>query len=187
MKSNTGFTLIELVVTMLVAVIVLTLGVPSFQATINNNRLTAGANELVGALHLARSEAIKRNVRVTLCKSANGTGCTAVGGYEQGWIVFVDPNSNATVDAGELVIRSYGPLAGGMTMLGGASVANYVSYVSAGMAQLVDGTPLNATPANTTLTLCKAGFADSARQLVLGVGGRSQVSTQVPATNAGCS
>ena len=107
MKSNAGFTLIELIVTVAIAAIVLTLGVPSFQEIINNNRLTAGANELVGALHLARSEAVKRNVRVTLCKSADGAVCTTSGGYQQGWIVFVDPNSNGTVDAGEPVIRSY--------------------------------------------------------------------------------
>ena len=68
--------MIELIVTMVVAAIVLTLGVPSFRELINNNRLTSGANEFVTALNLARSEAIKRSVRVTVCKSADGTTCT---------------------------------------------------------------------------------------------------------------
>jgi len=169
-----------------IAAIVLTLGVPSFRETINNNRLTAGANELVAALHLARSEAVKRNVRVTLCKSADGATCTSSGGYEQGWIVFVDRNSNGAVNAGEEIIRSYGALPGGMTLIGGSDVSNVISYVSAGVALQLDGTPLTATPANTTWTLCKPGHATSARQLVLGVGGRMQVDKVEPAS-AACS
>ena len=185
MKSNAGFTLIELIITMVIAALVLTLGIPSFRETINNNRLTAGANELVSALHLARSEAVKRNVRVTLCKSADGATCTTSGGYEQGWIVFVDRNSNGAVNAGEEIIRSYSALPGGMTLLGGTDVSNVISYVSAGVAQQLNGAML--TAGNTTWTLCKPGYATSARQLVLGVGGRMQVSTQQPASAAGCS
>lgn len=187
MKSNAGFTLIELIITVAVAAIVLTLGVPSFREIISNNRLTAGANEMVAALHLARSEAVKRNVRVTLCKSADGATCAASGGYEQGWIVFVDRNSNGAVNAGEEVIRSYGALPGGMTLLGGANVGNVISYVAAGVAQQLNGTLLSATSADTTLTLCKPGYTTSARQLVIGVGGRMQVTKLQPASAAGCS
>lgn len=179
--------MIELIVTMVVAAIVLTLGVPSFRELINNNRLTSGANEFVTALNLARSEAIKRSVRVTVCKSADGTTCTTGGGYQQGWIVFVDPNGNATVDAGEPVIRAYGALSGGLTLLGGTDVANSISYVAAGVAQRTGGIPLSANPADTTLTLCKTGYTTSARQLVLSVGGRVQVAKKEPASSAGCS
>ena len=149
--------------------------------------MTYGANEFVGALNLARSEAIKRSVRVTVCKSADGATCTTGGGYQQGWIVFNDPNSNATVDAGEQVIRAYGALSGGLTLIGGTDVANTVSYVSAGVARRIDGTPLSATSANTTLSLCKSGYATSARQLVVTVGGRVQVEKKEPASSAGCS
>lgn len=187
MKSNAGFTLIELVVTLAVAAIVLMIGVPSFQETINNSRLTSGANEFVAALNLARSEAIKRNIRVTVCKSSDGANCAGGLGYEQGWIVFVDRNSNAAVNAGEPILRTYGSLPGGMTLNGGSAVVNYLSYVAAGVAQRIDGTPLSATPAETTLTLCKPGHATSARQLVLGVGGRVRVDRKEPASSAGCS
>ena len=64
MNANNGFTLIELMVTVAVLAIVLSLGVPSYRALIINNRLTAQANALVASINLARSEAIKRGVRV---------------------------------------------------------------------------------------------------------------------------
>lgn len=184
--KQSGFTLIELMITLAIAVILLMIGVPSFQETIRQNRLTAYANEFVGALNLARSEAIKRSVRITVCKSADGVSCTTSGGYQQGWIVFNDPNSNATVDApGEQVIRAYGGLSEGFTLIGNVSVANYVSFVPAGVSQLsiIDGSGFQAG----TLTLCKSGYATSARQLVLSRGGHVKVDKKEPASTAGCS
>jgi type IV fimbrial biogenesis protein FimT len=182
MRNDAGFTLMELVITVVVAAIVLTIGVPSFREVINNNRLTSGANELVTALNLARSEAIKRSVRVTVCKSADGVTCSTGGGYQQGWIVFADPNGNAAVDAGEPVIRASGSLSGGLTLTGNVNVANYVSFVPAGISQLSipDGGGFQAG----TLTLCKSGYTTSSRQVMLSRGGRVQVQRNEPA--AGC-
>jgi type IV fimbrial biogenesis protein FimT len=136
----------------------------------------------VTAFNLARSEAVKRSVRVTVCKSADGATCAAGGDYEQGWIVFNDPNSNAAVDPpNEQVIRAYGPLSEGLTLTGNGNVVNYVSFVPAGVSQLINGGFQNGT-----LTLCKAGYATSARQLVLGRGGRVRVERVEPAAAAGC-
>ncbi|MGB5065269.1 MAG: GspH/FimT family pseudopilin, partial [Candidatus Competibacter sp.] len=73
MNRKSGFTLIELMITVALAAIVLTLGVPAFQETIRNNRLATTVNDFISSLNLTRSEAIKRGTRVTLCKSANGT------------------------------------------------------------------------------------------------------------------
>jgi type IV fimbrial biogenesis protein FimT len=166
MKRNTGFTLIELMVTLALAAIVLTLAVPSFQEIIRDNRLATQTNDFISALNLARSEAIKRGVRVTLCQSADSVSCTNTGRYEQGWIVFVDPNNNATVDAGEQLIRSAGaiPASTGITLMGNGNVANYVSYTSDGMSKRVDG----AFQAGT-LTVCKSPVA---RQIIINATGR---------------
>lgn len=79
-----GFTLIELVITVSIAAIVLAAAIPSFREIIQNNRITAQANELVTAFNLARSEAIKRGVRARACASTNGTGCAMGGGWQQG-------------------------------------------------------------------------------------------------------
>lgn len=73
-----GFTLIELLVTLAVLVIVTTVAVPSFRNLAESNRMTGLANEMVAAVNLARSEAVKRGAPVSVC---------AAGGWEDGWSV----------------------------------------------------------------------------------------------------
>jgi type IV fimbrial biogenesis protein FimT len=85
-----GFTLVELMVTLFIASILLAVGVPSFNRMMITSRVTAQSNELVAALNFARSEAIKRNVSMTLCRAAaaNSDGCTSpTTGDWQFWIV----------------------------------------------------------------------------------------------------
>ena len=64
-------------ITLAIAVILLTIGVPSFNTAIKNNRLTTATNDLVAVLNLARSEAVTRGLRVTVCKSADQATCTS--------------------------------------------------------------------------------------------------------------
>ncbi len=66
-RFRAGFTLVELMVTIFVAAILLAIAVPSFQHITVSSRLTTTANSLVGALNLARMEAIKRNADVQFC------------------------------------------------------------------------------------------------------------------------
>ena len=100
-----GLTLIELMITVALLVIVLAIGVPSFQGAINSSRLTAAANELSAAVQLARAEAIKRNRSVVLCRSATLAACAADDTWP-GWLVFADGNGNGAVDAGEEIIKT---------------------------------------------------------------------------------
>ena len=72
-----GFTLLELMITVAVLAILLSLGVPSFAETIRNNRVAAQTNELVTALSLARSEASKRGMPVSVCAGAAACGGAA--------------------------------------------------------------------------------------------------------------
>jgi type IV fimbrial biogenesis protein FimT len=83
-----GFTLLELLTALTVAGIVLAVGVPSYQNIVRNNRAAANANELVAALTIARSEAVRRGDRVSICRSTDGATCGA--DWADGWIVFVD-------------------------------------------------------------------------------------------------
>ncbi len=89
-RATGGFTLVELMVVIAVAAIVLTLGVPSFYTLIQNNRATTQVNELMMALSLARSEAVRRGVSVSLCPSQDQSTCTGGTDWRVGWIVFVD-------------------------------------------------------------------------------------------------
>lgn len=100
-----GFTLIELMVTMAIGAILLTQAVPSFNAMIANNRITSQINELVTVINLGRSEAIKNNGRVILCRSNNATSNNpSCGGtantWTTGWLLFVSGDNNNTFEAG---------------------------------------------------------------------------------------
>lgn len=86
LKQVQGFTLIELMLTISVAAVLLTVGVPSFQEFIASNRLTSEVNGLSAFIQLARSEAIKSGRRVTLCASSDGTSCATTGYWEQGYL-----------------------------------------------------------------------------------------------------
>lgn len=95
-STQAGFTLIELMVTLAVLAILITVAVPSFTDMINNNRSVALSEALTNALNFTRSEAVKRGARVSICASDNGTGCTAVNTWSSGWIVFVDTAASDT-------------------------------------------------------------------------------------------
>lgn len=96
-----GFTLIELMVTLAVLAIIVGIAMPAFRGLMNANRLTAQANELIGAMQLARTEAIKRNARVSFCGSSDGTTCVQDSGAWSQWLVMVDAD-NSIVQVGQV-------------------------------------------------------------------------------------
>lgn len=130
-----GFTLIELLVTLAVAGVLLVIGVPGFKEFIDANTLSASVNGFTADLLLTRSEAIKRNHRVTLCASANGTSCATRGGWEQGRLIYADANQNGALDSGETIIQVMPALGGGLTLRGSDSnCARAIAYGSSGHA-----------------------------------------------------
>lgn len=105
MSAPLGFTLIELMVTIALLSILLTLGVPSFNSLIRNMNLTTQANQFVASVQLARSEAVRRNCYVLLSAQAGNLALH----WEGGWQVWSDNNGNGSLDTGEL-IRQFGSL-----------------------------------------------------------------------------
>ncbi len=104
-KQQQGFTLIELFITMLVALVLVGIGIPSFSSALKNSRLSKSTNDLITSLHRARSEALKRGRHVRMC--ADSGNCDN-SNWENGWIVFVDKNENGTKDADEDLIIEQG-------------------------------------------------------------------------------
>jgi type IV fimbrial biogenesis protein FimT len=156
-----GFTVVELMIALAVAGVLISFAVPSFNASIQNNRMATQINELHASLSLARSEAIKRNNNTTVCRSSNGTGCT--GNWGDGWVVFVDNDFNGAVDAGEEILRVHGALKGENSL---SFSQTRVIYASSGIAR---------AGSNGTFTLCDSRGATSARGLVVGVSGRPRM------------
>ena len=89
-KFNQGFTLVELMVTLAVAAIILAIAAPSFSQMIRDHRLITTANDFMGTMQLARSEAIRRGVQVTMLPVTNGD-------WSSGWNVFTDWDSDESI------------------------------------------------------------------------------------------
>jgi type IV fimbrial biogenesis protein FimT len=179
-----GFTLVELLVTLSVLAVLLAIAVPSFQGTITSSQLTSRTNELVSALNLARSEAIRRGARVTLCKSSSGTACIDTGNWEQGWIAFVDTTrsgTSASVDSGETVLLVQQAVSGTTVIKGSTNLVNYVSFGADGRPRTLAGTFTSGT-----LRACSTSAAltnsNRARDVELSTVGR--LSTSTPTTVA---
>lgn len=138
-KSSTGYTLLELMITLTVAGILMGVAVPSFTSVIDSNRLTTYANDLVTSLNFARSEAIKRNLRVSLCKSTTGSSCATSNNWAQGWIIFTDRNNNGTYESSNTLLRVQANKPNTTTMVGEATIADHISYKATGQSQLSSG------------------------------------------------
>ncbi len=130
--NRQGFTVIELIVSLSISAIILTMGVPGFQTIVQNNRMTTDLNHLVTDLHLARIEAIKRGDDVTICiRNSESTDCNNTNAWEQGWIIFSDPNRNGVVDTDEEIIRVNPELNPSITLM---YRKNRVTFTSQGFA-----------------------------------------------------
>jgi type IV fimbrial biogenesis protein FimT len=91
-----GFTLVEMMITLLIVAAVLVIGVPSFSTLIKNNRMLSLVYELRAALNDARSEALAQRTFVTFCSSNDGASCS--GTWKDGFIAFRDTDGNGKVD-----------------------------------------------------------------------------------------
>ena len=136
MKKNSGYSLLELLITMALVAVVFAIGVPSMTTFIQNDRLVTQINTLVGHPSYARSEAVKRSQQVGVCVSSNATSCTGGTNWENGWIIYVDIDGNGTFDTGEQVLRAHQQLEGTSTLtpatIGTQVIYDYRGFVDAG-------------------------------------------------------
>ncbi len=165
---SAGFTLIELMLVVALVAIIQSMAAPALSGMANSMRLTTAVNSLFSSLLLARSEAIKRNSRAVVCKSATGDTCITTGGWEQGWIVFHDANTNASLDAGEVILSREQALSPALRFTGNGPVLSYVSYTPTGTTSYASG----AFQAGR-LTVCPQSVTRvEARQIVISSSGR---------------
>lgn len=97
----------ELLVVLALASLIIGFGVPNFRDFQRNNRVTVAANDVLGGVISSRSEALRRQITISMCQSATAADEEdATCGAGSDWIVFEDPNANCTVDDGEEWISS---------------------------------------------------------------------------------
>lgn len=145
--------MIELMVTIAIIAILAALAAPSFNSAILSNKLTAFANNFIASAHLARSEAIKRNAVVRICRSADGASCATSGTWQQGWIVFHDVNNNSVVNTDDTVIQ--------------VQQAISSDYRFTGDSYDLAFQPIGAGSTSTTLTLCRAAPSAGSQERII--------------------
>ncbi len=163
-----GFTLSEAAVALVLLALLAGLGVPAYGTFLSYYRLHSEAQLLAWALQFARSEAIKRNTRVNVCKTTDLKTCSHAGGYEAGWLIHADPGVTGQPDDEEPPIRIEPRALDGITIRGNKPIADLVSYTPYGHPRL-----LNGGLQMGTFTLCKPGF--DAVQVVLANTGRIRI------------
>ena len=147
MQKYSGVTLVELMVTLLVAAILGTLAVPQLSSLAMRRRLDAAVSALTSDFSFARSEALKRGHSVTICQSVDGRYCDRdAGSWHGGWIVFDNPtaanpptggSTGAGVPAAASQILRRQQVLAGILFLGNETLGNterYVHYRASGLA-----------------------------------------------------
>jgi type IV fimbrial biogenesis protein FimT len=160
-----AFTLVELVVALAIAALLTAMALPSFRDWLAAYQLANHAKHLAETMTRARTEAVRRNDRVNLCKSPDRRQCADAGGWNAGFVVFVDFDRDGRVGAGEPVLAIEGPAPPGITIVANRPLADYVSYTSLGRARM-----LNGALQMGTFTICRSG--QRALHVVLANSGR---------------
>jgi type IV fimbrial biogenesis protein FimT len=177
-----GFTLIELMFTVVVLAVLLGIGVPNFRDFLRSGRMTSAANDLLTDINLARSESVKRRVSVTLCKSTDGSSCTTDASVAlRRWIVFVDDANAAVVHADD----GDGFVDSGEAVLKDRSITADITPVTTGNRIVFrpNGFPVaDATNGLTRILMCDArksavstGGVSAARGITISATGRPSV------------
>lgn len=171
-----GFTLIELMVTLSVIAILSAIAAPSFMTIIRDNRLATQANELVGSIQYARTEAAKQGVQVTI-RSNSAINSQ----WEQGWIVFTDWDGDGIWDDDgdgnpceleeDCILKSQQALSFNNTMRTGGNYTQWFAYLPSGLSISSGGL------GNDTFKLCSPlGDNTNSRSIVVNTTGRPQTS-----------
>ena len=157
-----GFSLFELIMTLALVALILTLGLPSFGSLVADKRLRVEADALFHAVHLARKASIVRRRVVSLCPSADGESCTPGYDWSAGWIVFanVDRDDPPQVDENEPVLSHH-------------TVGDTVQILANRRGFTLRSTHLRAT--NGTFVICDRRERAEPRALVVSYTGRPRV------------
>ncbi len=159
-RQTSGFTLIELMVTIAIMAIALAIALPSFQGSLRSNRVSTTTNELLASLSLARTEAIKSTMGGGVCSSANGTTCG--GTWNDGWVVWTDTNRNGVFNAGTDTVVRYSQAKSQLVLTGSANAAD-VTF---------DGRGRRLAAADQTIEVIPVGAETPARCLSVTVTGQ---------------
>lgn len=157
-----GFTLLELLITLTILGILITVGGPSFVTQINNNRVKTTALSLFESIELARTKAVASNTRAVLKHNGN---------WEAGWDVFIDSNNDGSI-TDEQPIASVGKTSN-VRILPNKPVKNYISFIGTGESRTI-GKSSTGAPQMGSLMVCPP-TEGSGYKLILSKSGRMRM------------
>jgi len=171
-RDFSGFTLVELLVSVSISCVLLTQAIPAFIDYVRGNRLATQTHHFVSAVNFARTEAINRNMQVIICVRS-GSSCDNSNYWEQGWIIFYDPNGNTQVDNGE-VVRVFEPLKTGFSLQPNVTSNSLRFYPDGAVRRASKALPL------MTFRLCapdagNGNLAQRSREIVINATGRMRL------------
>jgi type IV fimbrial biogenesis protein FimT len=171
-ENNTrGFTLPEILIALGVISILLTVAVPGISSTIKENRLAATLNSVVSDIHFARSEAVKRDVRVIMCrtKSPNAPTPQCSGDtktWTDGYLIFADDgnySNNVFNNGTDILLRRGQPATSGVSLLTNATWNNNLEFNP-------DGST-NEGGSTARMSICDDRGTDKGRHIVVAPSG----------------
>jgi type IV fimbrial biogenesis protein FimT len=172
--------MIELMVTLTVAGVLMALALPNLRPFIQNSRLTSASNDLLRSLYIARAEAVKRQLNVVVCATADPTASdTTIAcsyGAFNGWFVFVDTNGTWQRDsAADAVIEKHALLDSSVSVRNDAD--GIVSYAPTGFANLAGAhiPSSNIILCDQRGTVLLSGTDSAARAVLIANTGRARV------------
>lgn len=136
--NEKGFTLIELLVTLVLIAIISALALPAFENILKRQEVNGQLNTLVSMIYRARSEAVKRNQVVTICKSTDKEKCG--GSWSDGWLMFVDKNADGARGSEEEILSSGEVNKGFELDLSAFGSTSYVRFMQNGLTSFHNGT-----------------------------------------------
>lgn len=166
-RSSSGFTLIELMMVLVVMAIVFSIAMPAFRTMFANNQSITISEDVIAAVNLARSEAVKRGKLVSICRTTTGATATpacasATGDWNTGFIVYIDKSATETTSttitttlATDDIIRIYPPLTSESAVISvkrGSSDVTFLRYNSMGILAKNDN---NEATITTSVAKCK--------------------------------
>lgn len=174
--QSRGLTLIELLITLTIAVIIATTAIPALHTLIMSNRMSTQLSEWLTTLQAARSQAISHQQHVVICPSTDRNACVSSTVWQNGWIAFADRNLNKEHDRDESLLR-----------VNNTALTDLRINSSNGRQRIAFQADGSAGGSNTTLTFCDARGAAAARAIIIAANGRPRLaSTRADGTALSC-
>lgn len=170
-RRSDGFTLLELMLVLAILALLTTLAAPSWRAFLASQHHSIAVNELMAALRYTRSEAVKSGLRVTACTRTGTAQKCGDSNWSDGWLVFIDGNSNGSREDDEKILRQHEALYLQVSATGNRKVRRYISYTPLGVTRRASGKRTSGSLQLGTLSICTRGFTRG-NKLVINRAGR---------------